>query len=69
MNDSLKRMQQQQAANGLGLRGDMASAQDRMSGDLERVQRALRQNDAAGARKYMAQAETEVERLEKFLGR
>jgi hypothetical protein len=69
VNDSLKRMEQQQAANGLGLRGDMASAQDRMSGDLERVQRALRQNDAAGARKYMAQAETEVERLEKFLGR
>lgn len=67
-NDSLNRLRQQQAASGLGLRGDMASAQERMTGYLDRAQRALRQRDTTTAKKCLSQAEVEVDRLEKFLG-
>jgi hypothetical protein len=69
VDDSLNRMRQQQAAAGLGLRGDIAASHERMATYMARADAALRAHDAKNARKYLDLAETEVEKLEKFLGR
>ena len=62
-------MRQQQAASGLGLRGDIASAQERMATYMAKAEAALHTNDARSTKKYLDLAEPEVEKLEKFLGR
>lgn len=69
VNDSLEHMRQQQAAQGVGLNGDISSAQQRMAMYMLKAQTALQNQDAKAARKYLDLAEPEVERLEKFLGR
>ncbi|HET7439830.1 MAG TPA: serine/threonine-protein kinase [Terriglobales bacterium] len=69
VNDSLERMRQQQAAQGVGLNNDVSSAQQRMAMYMARAQTALQNQDARAAKKYLDLAEPEVVRLEKFLGR
>jgi eukaryotic-like serine/threonine-protein kinase len=66
---SLDTLQRQQAAQGLGLRGDMVASQQRMQTYMAKAQAALQAKDANGAKKYLDLAATEVEKLEKFLGR
>ena len=66
---SLQRLQQQQAASGLGLRGDMQEASSLMQSYLEGSVNALNASDAASARSFMEKAERQIEKLEKFLGR
>jgi eukaryotic-like serine/threonine-protein kinase len=67
--DSLDNLRRQQAAQGLGLRGDIATTQERMDIYLGKAQAAMRKEDATGTKKYMELAEPEIEKLEKFLGR
>jgi uncharacterized protein YicC (UPF0701 family) len=69
VSDSLNHMRQQQSAQGLGLRGDISSAQERMGMHVAKAQAALQSGDTQGARKYLDLAEGEVGKLEKFLGR
>jgi len=69
VNGSLDTLRQQQSAQGLGLRGDIASTQESMKIHLSRAQAALDNHDAKKAKKYSDQAEAELEKLEKFLGR
>ena len=69
VNDSLDNLRRQQGAQGLGLRGDIASAQERMKIHVGKAQAAVQNGDLENARKYAAQAEAEMEQLEKFLGR
>ena len=69
VNDTLNRMRQQQAASGLGLRGDVASAQERLATYMGKAEAALHANDAKTAKRYLDLAEPEIEKLEKFLGR
>jgi eukaryotic-like serine/threonine-protein kinase len=69
VNDSLDNLRRQQSAQGLGLRGDIASAQELMKTHMAKAQAALQNGDAAGARKYLELAEGDVARLDKFLGR
>jgi len=64
---SLQNLKSSQAASGLSLRGDMASAESRMNHMLEGANSALRAHDAAAVEKFMRLAETELEKLEKFL--
>jgi len=66
---SLDTLQRQQAAQGLGLRGDMVASKQRMETYMSKAQAAIQTKDAAGARKYLDLAAAEVEKLEKFLGR
>jgi eukaryotic-like serine/threonine-protein kinase len=66
---SLGTLQRQQAAQGLGLRGDMVASKQRMETYMSKAQAAIQAKDADGARKYLDLATTEVEKLEKFLGR
>jgi len=69
VHDSLENLRRQQAAQGLGLRGDIASSQERMNTYLGKAQAAMRKEDIRGSKKYMDLAEPEIEKLEKFLGR
>ena len=69
VNDSLDNLRRQQNAQGLSLRGDIASAQELMKTHMAKAQAALQSGDAAGAKKYLDLAEGDVARLDKFLGR
>ena len=69
MNSSLDTLQRQQQAEGYGLRGDIAAKQSSMKINLAKAQDAIGQNDAARAKRYAGMASTDVEALERFLGR
>jgi hypothetical protein len=69
INSSLDRLQQQQAAQGYGLRGDMAGRQASMKASLSKAQDAVEHGDAKRAKRYMDLAAGDVEVLEHFLGR
>src|SRR5262249_52582288 len=62
-------LQQQQAGQGLGLRGDMASHQESMKLNLSRAQQAMEQRDGVRAQRFKTLAERDGEALEGFLGR
>ncbi|HYL12290.1 MAG TPA: protein kinase [Terriglobales bacterium] len=69
VHDSLETLRRQQAAQGLGLRGDIVSSQERMQTYMGKAQAAAGSGDARGSRKYIELAQQEIEKLEKFLGR
>ena len=69
ISQSLDNLRHQQAAQGYGLRGDMAAAEQLMKTNLSRAQSALDQGDPAKAKEYLAIAESQAEKLEGFLGR
>jgi eukaryotic-like serine/threonine-protein kinase len=69
VNNGLGHLQQEQARQGFGLRGDMAARQSSMNLNLSRAQQAVGARDAARAQRYRDAAEADVEALEKFLGR
>jgi len=66
--NALERLRAQQARQGLGLRGDMATAFDRQEFLLNQVDAAFKARDAARMKRQMDLAEKEVAKLEKFLG-
>lgn len=51
------------------LRADIASAQEHMQTYMAKAQSWLKSQDAKAAKRYLSLAETEVEGLEKYLGR
>jgi len=65
--NSLTSLKRSQAASGMSLRGDMVTAESRMNYTLDGANSALGAHDAAAAKKFMDQAETQIEKLEKFL--
>jgi serine/threonine protein kinase len=69
VNESLDTLRRQQSAQGLSLRGDIASAQELMKTHLAKAQAALQNRDANGAQKYLDLAEGDVAKIDKFLGR
>ena len=64
----LQTLRQEQARIGVSLRGDMASAAERMSAYMDQADDALADGNRGRAEATMDSAEREVERLEKFLG-
>ena len=66
---SLDKLRRQQAASGLGLRGDMANAAQRMEYYFSQAESALNRRDADAARKSLDLAEREVSKLESFIGK
>jgi serine/threonine protein kinase len=68
VSQSIDTLRQQQQASGYGLRGDIASSQERMKTYLAKGNSALQAKDLAGAKKYFDLAESEISKLEKFLG-
>ena len=65
---SLDTLRQQQNAAGYSLRADVASAQERMQAYLAKGNAALAAKDMVNAQKYFNLADTEISKLEKFLG-
>jgi len=66
---SLDVLKQSMSRQGLGLRGDIVAAEARMDNDLAKADGALQNGDAARAKTYLDQAETEISTIERFLGR
>jgi hypothetical protein len=68
INSSLDRLQQQQAASGYALRGDMVEKQASLKSNLYKAEEALQHRDMARAKKYADLAEADAGVLERFLG-
>ena len=69
ISDGLDTLRRAQAAQGYGLRGDIATAEQLMKTDLGRAQDALQQQDGAKAKEYLDKAEVQASILERFQGR
>jgi len=69
ISQSLDTLRNEQARQGYGLRGDMASAEQLMKTNLARAQDSINQGDAARAREYLKMAQSQAEKLETFLNR
>ena len=65
---SLGNLKRSQEANGMSLRGDMATAESRMNYMMDGSNSALNAHDVPAAKKFLDSAEGEIEKLEKFLG-
>jgi hypothetical protein len=68
VNSSLERLQQQQAASGYGLRGDMVEKQASLKSNLFKAEEALQHGDVARTKKYADLASADADVLERFLG-
>ncbi|HEX9121143.1 MAG TPA: serine/threonine-protein kinase [Terriglobales bacterium] len=69
VNGSIETLQRQQAAMGVGLRGDISSRLASMKVNLAKAQDAIGRSDVERAKRYAGLADADVEALEKFLGR
>lgn len=65
---SLATLRQQQNAAGYNLRSDIAASEQRMQLYLAKGNDALKAQDLKNAQKYFDMADTEVTKIEKFLG-
>ncbi len=65
---SLDNLKQSQARGGLGLRRDMATAENTMGFNLQQAEQKLAAGDSAGAKRNLDLAERALEKLERFLG-
>jgi serine/threonine protein kinase len=68
VNASLDNLQREQNAHGMHLRGDIVATQERMQAYMSKAQAAFQAQDIEGAKKYLDLAETELGKIEKFLG-
>ncbi len=65
---SLDSFRSAQSAQGLQLRGDIVAAQQRMQVYAAKAHSALQAQDVENTRKYLDLMETELEKIEEFLG-
>jgi hypothetical protein len=68
VNASLDNLQREQNAHGMHLRGDIVATQERMQAYMSKAQAAFQAQNIEGAKKYLDLAETELGKIEKFLG-
>jgi hypothetical protein len=69
LRSSLKNLEAEQRRSGLSLRTDIATSWRRMEAFLDEADAALKAGDLAGAKRAIAVAEREADRLDQFLGR
>jgi hypothetical protein len=69
VNGTLDRLKAEQARAGYGLRGDMAARQQTLNTNLGRAEEAFDRKDLARAQRYKTLAQSDLEVLEKFIGR
>lgn len=65
---ALQKLEAEQSRSGLGMRGDMKSAENRLIHFLDEAQNALQDRNAEGAKTALDRAERELGTLESFLG-
>jgi hypothetical protein len=58
----------EQSAQGLQLRGDLVAARERMQTYAAKARSALQEQDIENTKKYLELMQTELGKLEKFLG-
>ncbi len=63
-----KRIEQDQRAQGLGMRSDVVSALGRMSYFLDEAENAIKSGNAAAAKTALQRADRETDTLERILG-
>ena len=66
---SLRQLQQQQSASGLGISPELISGEHRMEMLMDKAAGEIRENDAAAAKRSLDAAERELEKLEDRFGR
>ena len=66
---ALAGIKQQQARQGLGMRGDIVTSESRMGYQLDEAEDALKAGDPVRMKRTLDLAEREIEKVEKFLGR
>ena len=66
---TLTRMKEEQARQGLGMRGDILTAEQRMENYMDDAEAALRAGDPERAKKALQTAEREIDKIDSFLGR
>jgi len=66
---SLQNLEEQQRRSGLSMRTDIATSWKRMEAFLDEAEAALKDRDLPGAKRALALAEREADRLDRFLGR
>jgi serine/threonine-protein kinase len=69
ISDGLDTLRRAQAAQGYGLRGDIATAEQLLKTDIARAQDALQQQDGAKAKEFLDKAEVQASLIERFQGR
>jgi serine/threonine protein kinase len=69
VNVGVAALQKLQEAQGQQPRSDIAASQERMQRDITLAESALRKADVQNAQNYMDQANAEIAKLKKFLGR
>jgi phage shock protein A len=62
-------MKAEQARQGLGMRGDILTAEQRMENYMDDAEAALRAGDPDRAKKALQTAEREIDKIDTFLGR
>jgi hypothetical protein len=65
---SVETLRRQQMASGYNLRADIAGSAERMQMYVAKGNAALQAHDTVNAQKYFDLAETEISKVEKFLG-
>jgi hypothetical protein len=65
---SMNTMREAQEQQGVNMRGDMATAQNRLHGNMERMQSALEQKDLDSANRYLELCDRDAAKLADFLG-
>ncbi len=66
---TIETMKQQQAQQGLGMRGDIVAAQQRLHDNMNRLEAALQARDLKAAKQYMELCDRDANTLDKFVGR
>jgi serine/threonine protein kinase len=61
-------MKRQQEAAGYGLRGDIVAAQERLHGNMQRLESAIQKKDLKAAQRYQDLCDRDADTVEKFLG-
>ena len=66
---AISQLRRQQEADGLGLRTDMEAADSKMRSYMQAANQDMQSSRVASASRNLDKAESEVQVLEKFLGR
>ncbi len=65
---TISTMKQQQAQMGLGMRGDIVSAQERLRGNMGRLEAAIQARDIPAAKQYLELCDRDAATLDRFVG-